>query len=30
MEFHTYEEVSRELATRIIEEHKAAKQAASQ
>ncbi|MBI5410476.1 MAG: elongation factor G [Nitrospirae bacterium] len=30
MEFHTYEEVPRELATKIIEEHKAAKQAVSQ
>jgi hypothetical protein len=32
MEFHSYEEVPRELATRIIDEHKAdksAKQAAS-
>jgi elongation factor G len=30
MEFHTYEEVPRELATKIIDEHKAAKQAVSQ
>ncbi|TAJ25734.1 MAG: elongation factor G [Nitrospirae bacterium] len=30
MEFHAYEEVPRELATKIIEEHKAAKQTVSQ
>lgn len=30
MEFHTYEEVPRELATKIIEDHKATKQAVSQ
>ncbi|MBI4401461.1 MAG: elongation factor G [Nitrospirae bacterium] len=30
LEFHTYEEVPRELATRIIEEHKAPKQTVSQ
>jgi len=30
MDFHTYEEVPRELATRVIEERKAAKQAVSQ
>jgi hypothetical protein len=30
MEFHTYEEVPRELATKIIDDHKAAKQAVSQ
>jgi len=30
MEFSTYEEVPRELATKIIDEHKAAKQAVHQ
>ncbi|MBM4125287.1 MAG: elongation factor G [Nitrospira sp.] len=30
MEFHAYEEVPRDLATKIVEEHKAAKQAVSQ
>jgi elongation factor G len=30
MEFHTYEEVPRELAQKIIDDHKAAKQAVSQ
>lgn len=30
MESHTYEEIPRKLATKIIEDHKAAKQAVSQ
>jgi len=30
MEFHTYEAVPRELVSKIIEDHKAAKQAVSQ